>query len=179
VTSVIEKRNAELLGTLEKILSALGYEGTQLLERSEALPLPSVLVPLAVDAKGRARFMTLMIYPAAELEHTVLLQYFAELPFAVADPNLTAVYLLLPSLNHRVVVGHFGLAGSGEKPYFRYVQALRADEPVTQEHVADVLTLFTATADMFQDILEDVASGKASPAQGSARADSLYEGIEK
>ena len=93
MASSIEKRNAGLLGNLNEILSALGYEGTQLLEQSEALPLPSVLVPLTVDAKGRARFMTLMIYPAAELEHTVLLQYFAELPFAVADPYLTAVYI--------------------------------------------------------------------------------------
>jgi hypothetical protein len=44
------------------------------LERSEALPLPSSLVPLAVDAKGRAHLITLKIHLAAELEHTVLLQ---------------------------------------------------------------------------------------------------------
>lgn len=174
MTSIVDSRNAVLLGRLEDIFISLGYEGTQFVPQSKTLPFPTLLLPLAADAHDRPRFMTLMIYPAVEFEDTILLQYYTDLPFVVPAEHLQAVTAFLPLLNHKAVVGYFGLTGGGEKPYYRYVQALRAAEPVSPAHVADVATLVTATPDIFQAILEAVATGRTTPVQARAQVDALY-----
>ena len=156
------KQNLVLLGDLKTILTDLGFAGSKVVAQSAELPFPALLVPLEADAHGRARFMTLMFYPAAELEKTLLLQYYIEFPFSVAEAHLSAYAALLPALNHRSVVGYFGLPEGNLKPYFRYVQALQAGQPITEVQIADVVALFSTTADLFQDILEAVASGASS-----------------
>ena len=172
MTQIIETRNLVMLGYLEEIFTDLGYAGAQVIEQSAELSIPSLLVPLATDKKGRARFISLMFYPAPELEDTLLLQYYVEMPFLAEKASLPALYTLLPVLNHRAVVGYFGL-GAGDKPYYRYVQALRADQRITKDHVSDVIALIVTTTDLLQDVLDDVASGSSSVEAGSKRVSAL------
>jgi len=172
MTQIIETRNLVMLGYLEEIFTDLGYVGTQLLDQSAELSIPSLLVPLDTDKKGRARFISLMFYPAPELEDTLLLQYYIEMPFPAEKASLPDFYALLPALNHKAVVGYFGF-GDSDKPYYRYVQALRADQRITKDHVTDVIALIVTTTDLLQDVLEDVASGKSSVEEGRKRVSAL------
>jgi hypothetical protein len=170
MTEIAETRNLVLLGYLEEIFVDLGYEDAQVIEPSAQVALPSLLVSLEADKKGRARFLTLMFYPVAEMEDTLLLQYYVELPFQVAA--VPAVNTLLPVLNHRAVVGYFGLDGNA-KPYYRYVQALRADARPTAKDVADVTALIVTTTDLLQAVFEEVASGTTSLDDARSRIDRL------
>jgi hypothetical protein len=159
-----EQHSLALLGQLETILTELGYTGAQVVNQSAELPFPAVLVPLEADAHQRARFMTLMFYPVAELENTLLLQYYFEFPFTVDAAHHAAFSETLPVLNHKSVLGYFGLADGNPKPYFRYVQALPAGEAIEEDQVADVIALLTTTVELLQDVLEAVASGASTVA---------------
>jgi hypothetical protein len=171
----IHARHLVELGHLEAIVTEMGYTA-QLVEKSRQLPYHTLLVGLEPDAKGRPMQMALTFYPLGEdeLENTLLLQYFIELPFEVDEKGLASVMELLPYINNKVVVGHFGVTDGQNKLHYRYVQALLLDKIITQEAVTDVIVLANYTPVLFGDVLEEIAEGKISVEQARAKVDAKY-----
>lgn len=171
----IHARHLVELGNLEAIVTEMGYTA-QLVEKSRQLPYHTLLVGLEPDAKGRPMQMALTFYPLGEdeLENTLLLQYFIELPFDVDEKGLARAIELLPYINNKVVVGHFGVTDGQDKLHYRYVQALPLDKIITAEAVTDVIVLANYTPVLFGDVLEELAEGKISIEQAKAKVDAKY-----
>jgi len=171
----IDARHLVELGHLEAIVTEMGYTA-QLIEKSQQLPYHTLLVGLEPDAKGRPLQMALTFYPLGEdeLENTLLLQYFIELPFDLDEKGLARTIELLPYINNKVVVGHFGVTDGQRKLHYRYVQALPLDKIITAKAVTDVIVLANYTPVLFGDVLEEIAEGKISIGQAKAKVDAKY-----
>jgi hypothetical protein len=171
----IHARHLVELGQLEAIFTEMGY-AAQLVEKSPQIPYHTLLVGLEPDEKGRPLQMALTFYPLGEddLESTLLLQYFIELPFDLDEKGLARAVELLPHINNKAVVGHFGVTDGQNKLHYRYVQALPLYETVSQDAVVDIVVLASYTPVLFGDVLEDLAEGKISLEQARAKVDAKY-----
>jgi hypothetical protein len=150
------------LGFLEDIFVALGYDSVQLFERSEEVSLPTLAVGLEPDAKGRGKNLALAFYPVAEFEDTNFLQYYIELPFELDQEGQERVFPLLPYVNQRLVIGHFGITDGETKLHYRYVQALPSLDMITEDKVKDVIAIVEYSPVLFEEILEQTAAGAVS-----------------
>jgi hypothetical protein len=163
------------LGFLEEAITSLDM-AAQLIEKSDQIDYHTLLVELEPDSQGRPRQLALNFYPVDEsqLEDTLLLQYFVALPIELPETALPDIRQLLPDINNKVVLGHFGLTAGQPQLHFRYVQALPADDVITREKVANILTLVTYTPLLFQDVLEQVALGALAPVDALAKIQAIY-----
>jgi hypothetical protein len=172
----LEARHREELARLEGIFSSMGYK-THPLEKSATIPYHALLLFLPPPAGKQPVQLVLTFYPVAaeEVKQTLLLQYYLELPFKTDEAGLRRVAELLPDLNNKTVLGHFGITvvPGGRPPtlHYRYVQSLPAAGPITQEAVADVILLVGYTPLLFLDTIETLAAGKISLAHARAQVD--------
>jgi hypothetical protein len=150
------------LGFLEDIFVALGYEDVHLFERSAEVSLPTLAVRLEPDAKGRRKNLALAFYPVPEFDDTNFLQYYIELRFEVDDEAQTRVLPLLPYINQRLVLGHFGITDGEQNLHYRYVQALPSLDVITEDQVKDVIAIVEYSPVLFEEILEQAAAGTMS-----------------
>ncbi len=150
------------LGFLEDIFVALGYESVHLFERSDQVSLPTLAVGLEPDAKGRGKNLALAFYPVPEFDDTNFLQYYIELPFEVDEGAQTRVLPLLPYINQRLVLGHFGITDGEQHLHYRYVQALPSLDVITEDEVKDVIAIVEYSPVLFEEILEQAATGTLS-----------------
>jgi hypothetical protein len=171
----IHARHLVELGHLEEIFTDMGY-GARLVERSRDVPYHTLLVDLVTDAWGRPQQMALTFYPVGEdeVKHTLLLQYFIELPFQVNSKELAQMREVLLDINSKVVLGHFGITPGQNKLHYRYVQTLPLDRIITGEAVADVILLVNYTPILFAEILEEFAEKRISLEQAKAKVAARY-----
>jgi hypothetical protein len=171
----IHARHLVELGFLEEILIDMGY-ATQLVERSPQVPYHVLLVGLESDSGGQPLQMALTFYPVGEdeVENTMLLQYFIELPFEVDEGGLARLRELLPDINNKIVLGHLGITVGQNKLHYRYVQALPVDRLISHGAVSDVIVLVTYTPRLFEEMVQDLAGGTISVEQARARLDAQY-----
>ena len=171
----VHARHLVELGFLQDAVRELGMRST-LIERSNDVAYHTLLVSLAADAKGRERQLALNYYPLEdeEFEDTLFLQYFIGLSTEVKQATLPAIREFLPAINNKVVIGHFGITEGTTQLHFRYVQALPSEEVIDKDKVANVLTLASYTPVLFDDVLEDLASGTLTVAEANKRLDTIY-----
>jgi hypothetical protein len=150
------------LGFLEDIFVALGYESVHLFERSNEVSLPTLAVGLEPDARGRGKTLAMAFDPVPEFDDTNFLQYYIELPFEVDAAGQERVALLLPYINQRLVLGHFGITDGEQSLHFRYVQALPSLDVITEDKVKDVIAIVEYSPLLFEEILEQTAAGVLS-----------------
>jgi hypothetical protein len=162
------------LGFLEDVFREMGFDRVQLHERSDELPYATLAVGIDPDLAGREQTMALTFYPTEDLESTMLLQYYIQLPFDLDAAGLERVAGLLPYLNRRLVVGHFGITEEEGAVHYRYVQALQVDELITRERIADVVTMVAFSPLLFEEILEKLGTGAMSIEEARAEADARY-----
>ncbi|MBN1136785.1 MAG: hypothetical protein JXM73_09365 [Anaerolineae bacterium] len=163
------------LGFLEDVFREMGYDRVQLYERSEELPYSLLAVGLDPDSAGREQTLAVTFYPTEELESTMLLQYYVQLPFRLDAAGLQRVTGLLPYLNRRLVVGHLGIDEDAGAVHYRYVQALQVDELITRERIADVVAMVSFSPHLFGEIVEKVGSGAISLEEARAEVDAQYK----
>ena len=171
----IDARHWVELGYLENVLNQLGYP-TQLVEKSAQIPYHALIIGLETDAQEASRQLVTTFYPVGEetVEHVLLLQYFIELPFVVKESLMPRLIELLPYLNNKVVLGHFGITEGKNVLHYRYVQTLPREKSITRETVIDALTLVSYTPELFSEVLEALGAGELSVAQARAHIDAIY-----
>lgn len=163
------------LGFLQDAIGELDLN-SRIIERSAQVPYHTLLVEIEPDAKRRARQLAMNFYPLEDEEFadTLFLQYFIGLPFEVKPSALATVAQVLPDVNNKMVLGHFGLTDGTRQLHFRYVQALPSDEVMSGEKIATVLLLVRYTPILFGDLLEEVASGTLSLEAARKKVESTY-----
>jgi hypothetical protein len=90
------------------------------------------------------------------------LQYYIELPFEVDAEGQERVLPLLPYVNQRLVIGHFGITDGEQHLHYRYVQALPSLDMITEDKVKDVIAIVEYSPVLFEEILEQTATGAVS-----------------
>src|SRR5690554_4214913 len=150
------------LGFLEAALVAAGLQ-TQLLEKSEEIPLHVLLALLGKDRDNRDRMVNFSYIPIAddELEHVRLLQLFSIIPSDQNSKHLAQVHSLINTLNGHVPIGHFNIKEDGEIN-FRYVHCVPSGESMDTDIIVEVFDLFNFSLSLFAERIEDVSSGKLS-----------------
>ena len=158
------------LRVLDFVLQALGHS-TRLLEPSLRVPHPVLMLSLPQPGERPPLEWALSFYPvsADEVKHSLLLQYYTELPLTLDDDGLGRLRELLPALNNKTVLGHFGVTPGRNAVTYRYVQALPIAPPITQSDVADVILLAGYAPALFMELLEAVAAGRLSVADAMAQ----------
>ena len=144
-----QERNARHLAelrNLEAIFKELDFH-TQFVAKSSQVP-NHALITRVVGREGQKPLeMVLTFYPVEPntVEHALLLQYYIELPYTLDDESLDHFYQLLPALNSKSVLGHFGLDTDRRKLHYRYVQTLPMNRPITKTSVIDAIILVAYT----------------------------------
>ncbi|MBD0379440.1 YbjN domain-containing protein [Paenibacillus sedimenti] len=157
----VHKRHMEQLKLLKDILDETGLP-TNLLEKSEAIPLHVLMAGFQEDKKGRDRFLHFSFLPLDEEETAAihLLQIYSTLPFHLKEERRDAAAAVLLEINTRLPIGHFGINEQNELHY-RYVYSVSAANLFDSEEILDILSLFVYMCDMFAEPVELVASGEA------------------
>ena len=152
-----EARHLTELQNLELILNSMGFQ-SQLLQKSDPMPTHALVTRIPMPEGQEPVEMALTFYPVEPdtVEDTLLLQYYIQLPYNFDDEALESYRRLVPDMNGKAVVGHFGLDVASRKAHYRYVQAIPADRPITKALVADVVILVAYTPPLFADLLHAV-----------------------
>jgi hypothetical protein len=158
-----EMMNGYYRSELEKIqahLSEMGYE-SRIIEKSEIFPFVSMLVGIEQDYRERDRFLHISFVPMPEeADDILLLQLYTTLPSEKKPEFMGNVEKLILALNNRVALGQFGINDGAIS--FRHIQVSTQKEPVTGEVFKAVMSLFVYMMDIYEETIEDVATGKES-----------------
>ncbi|MEW9700851.1 YbjN domain-containing protein [Paenibacillus sp. SI8] len=162
---LVHARHLAQLGLLKEILDEAGL-ATNLLEKSEAIPIHVLMAGFQEDKKGRDRFLHFSFLPLDEEEAGAiqLLQIYSTLPFHLKDEQRAAVAHILLEINTRLPIGHFGINEQNELHY-RYVYSLSTARSFDSEEILDILSMFVYMCDMFAEPVELVASGESGVAE--------------
>ncbi|UJF34110.1 YbjN domain-containing protein [Paenibacillus hexagrammi] len=158
-------RHLAQLGVLKDILEEAGL-ATNLLEKSEAIPIHVLMAGFQEDKKGRDRFLHLSFLPLDEedIQAIQLLQVYSTLPFHLKEGHREAVSSVMLEVNTRLPIGHFGVNEQNELHY-RYVYSISAANGLVADEILEILSMFIYMCDMFADPVELAASGEASADQ--------------
>jgi len=161
----IHARHLAQLGYLQEILDESGL-ATNLLEKSEAIPLHVLIAGFQADKKGRDRFLHFSFLPLndEEVEAIQLLQMYSTFPFQLQAGRRQELAALFLEVNTRLPIGHFGINDQDELHY-RYVYSISAAKSFERDEVLETLSFFIYMCDMFADAVEAVAGGEASAEQ--------------
>lgn len=162
---LVHARHLAQLGLLKQILDEADL-ATNLLEKSEAIPLHVLMAGFQEDKKGRERFLHFSFLPLNDDDIVAiqLLQIYSTLPFHLQEGTRDGVAAVLLEINTRLPIGHFGINEQDELHY-RYVYSISAASTFESEEVLEILSLFVYMCDMFAEHVELVASGEASAEQ--------------
>jgi len=114
----------ELLQRLKSTLETIGYTAA-VLEQAGGGPLDILSVALEADSQNREQQLTLAVYPLSEdLEGSTFIQFFTQYPFELSANCLTSIERILPTINNKLALGHFGISPCQTELHFKYVLAL-------------------------------------------------------
>ena len=172
-----DARHLQELQNLETILKEMDFP-VKVLQKSGPILQHALVTRVAMPSPHPSLEMALSFYPVDPntIQHALLLQYYIQLPFNLDEATRDHYRLLLPDINGKTVLGHFGLDIDSGKPHYRYVQALPLDRPITKAAVVDVIVLVGYTPALFSDLLDALANKKVDVATARKQLAMRYQG---
>lgn len=145
--------NAAQLGTLQAALTAKGIS-SQLIDPNEQLPVATLMIDVGPDDEERQRILAASIMPLGDddLEHTQLVQFYAQMPFEIDDDSLGVVQKACAIINPSLAVGHFGMQQG--QLFFRYVMAMPSDRSFDVDMTIELIALLAFHQEHFGDFFE-------------------------
>ncbi len=172
--AALAQRHRLLLESLRLALATHAEFRAELLPLGPDVPIPTVAVPLAPDARGRARVATLTCMPIGDdvLPGVDLVQCYIETPVTVPPAGLDAVRHLLTAVNLKAPLGAFSLLPDGELVQrFLFPVAEDPARHLPGAAFAEVFLLWAYSIDMLAPIVEQVGTGALSLAEALAQLD--------
>lgn len=159
VSDLIKARHEAELGVMEGALNEHGHD-TRLLEASDQVPLPTLLVALGADDENRERTLGVSIMPFDEdaFDATDLIQFYVQLPFEVPTDRRADIGAAATEVNAALAVGHFALRGT--ELYYRYVLATPNNAVVDGDMLTELVSLIAFHQEHFGDYFEGVLEGQ-------------------
>lgn len=158
---------AKTLFELQQLEAAIRSEidlDCQILTRSEAIPIDTLVVNLEADRKDRPRIASIIFIPLedSDIETLKLLQFYCESPIQVTHETTRRVVAeLLSAINLKAPLGTFCL-NSQHQVVFKYVNALGKFRAIESEEFLETLLLWMFTLDSMSVLIESVASEEMS-----------------
>jgi hypothetical protein len=153
--------------SLDQVVAAFARElPTQVVPASEAVGEEQLLVGLEPDAQGRPRRLELVFLPHDD--DLYYLQYFILLPFSAQAEHAADLARVIAAINVTLPLPSFGVSEKEGWIYFRAVVPVSNDRPLDQRLVTDTGWMAYYMVDQFQDVIEAVATGSISFADGVA-----------
>lgn len=155
---ILAEHSATLGGFLGPLRDA-GY-AAELLDASDELELPTLVVRLDDDGRGRRRHLTVNLMPL-DFEDDVeisLAQMYVPLPFSVDEDHRSEFGRFALEANTMLPAGGMGARDNGEV-YLRYMLATPTDSVPQGSTVAELVSLLEYQADVFGEAMESVATG--------------------
>ena len=164
------KHTAEL-SFLSGYLDELGFE-SELVERSETLPMPILISSIGGDAAGRPRMLHFLFVPIDEehLEILQLLQIHSLFPYELGVDYLAEVEKLLSVINQKLGMGYVGI-DQENSIYYKYLFAKARYQPLDQNLIVETVQLFIFLMERFSGLIEGVATGEQDLATALADLD--------
>ncbi len=160
ISELVHARHLAELGLLQGYLDNAGVQ-TNMIEKSDIMPLHVLVAALKKDHKGRDRYVNFSFVPISEdeLEHIRLLQLYTTIPCDLKPKRKEQVAKLLLAVNSRAVIGHFSIKEDDEI-YFRYVHCIPNGKVADEEPFIETVSMFNYMIDLFSERINDVADGK-------------------
>ncbi len=143
----------------------------QMIEPTEQVPAPTLMVSLDQDDKGRERHLAITIMPFGDsdgdgLDSTQLVQFYAHMPFEVDDESVGVCQRAVAMVNPALAVGHFGM--QNQQLFFRYVLAMPAGDTFDADMSIELIGLLAFHqehfGDYFEGLIEDEIALSTLPA---------------
>jgi hypothetical protein len=153
-----------LLQDLKGILAETMGLDSNLVEPSETMPLVSLSTYLKPDQKSRDREVNCAFFPfsEAEMKHTLLLQFYFQLPFSLNEARSSDLVLLLQTINNRVPLGCYSINMEERSIQFRYVMPLPNRVPLNSDLMGEIMLLLIVFQDLFPPVIESLNTGETS-----------------
>jgi hypothetical protein len=155
------KYTAEL-SFLDGYLAELGFD-SELIERSEVVPMPILVSSIGGDHAGRPRLLNFLFVPIEEdhLEVLQLLQIHSIFPFDVQSDKQADMEKLLSTINQKLGMGSVGIDEQGDI-YYKYLFPKARYQPLEQTLIIETVQLFIFLMEQFSNLIESVATGQQS-----------------
>ena len=153
------KYTAEL-SFLEGYLDNLGFE-SELIERSETVPMPILVSSIGGDAAGRPRLLNFLFVPI-DVEHLdilQLLQIHTLFPFDLNPDYLAATEKLLGVINQKLGMGTVGIDEQNDI-FYKYIFAKARFQPLDEGLIIETVQLFIFLMERFSNLIEGVVTGQ-------------------
>jgi hypothetical protein len=163
-TELIYAKSLVELGNIQDFISEeLGF-ATQILERSQSLPLNSLVISLAPDSQQRTRVASLNYLPLGDedCESIKLLQFYLVIPCELQPDFQRAVEKFLLLINLKAPIGSFTFNAESNEIIAKYVYSLGKFKMVDKEEFLETFMLFMFVIDQFSPLIEEVATGVKS-----------------
>jgi hypothetical protein len=153
------KYTAEL-SFLEGYLAQLGFE-SDLLERSETVPMPILITSIGGDEAGRPRLLHFLFVPIEEehLQTVQLLQIHTLFPYEIQPDTLPETEKLLGYINQKLGMGSVGV-DEQNSIYYKYIFAKARYQPLDEPLIVETVQLFIFLMERFSGVIEDVVTGQ-------------------
>lgn len=151
------------LQQLQHLARQLEYEADMLKKSPPDRPFDILSIRIDEDKVEEGRQLELVYYPEnADLEGSDFLQFYCHYPFVYNDEGLQKIKQLLPDVNNRMSLGHFGISFNEKKVQFKYVLALPLKTEVKPLFFKDVLEICIYTPPLFHDIIHQAGTAQIS-----------------
>lgn len=136
---------------------------TALLEKSDLLPLSSLVVNPTPDYKQRTRTVSFSFLPL-EIDHfqdVKIMQVYSEFNFEVKEDCVSTVERLIIKLNKLLVLGSLGLSDAN-KVYYRYVHTMGKYDNLSEaeDTLANLFNLVVYSLNVNAKAVESVGLGE-------------------
>ena len=152
--------NSTLREIGEFMQEELGYQ-SELIERSDSMPLSSLAVGIPKDAEGRDRYLSMMVMPAdVEGYKVVFLQMHMIFTIGITDENRMRMETLVNRINEKFLLGSFVFFF--DSLCMKYGLAFDREDGVDLLDLTRSLAVFIWQADTFGSSLEKLAAGECT-----------------
>ena len=136
---------------------------TAMLEKSEFMPLSSLVVNLSDDYKGRSRTLSFSFLPLPPdyFPDIKIMQIYSEFHCSVAEEQKATMEQLIIKLNKLLTLGSLGFSDS-HNVYFRYVHTIGkfTNLKEAESTLINLFDLITYSLDINEKVLDQVALGE-------------------
>jgi len=153
------KYTAEL-SFLGGYLDNLGFE-SELVERSESVPMPILVSSIGGDSAGRPRLLNFLFVPIDEdhLDVLQLLQIHTLFPFDLEPAYLEQTEKLLGTINQKLGMGSVGIDEQNDL-FYKYIFAKARFQPLDEALIIETVQLFIFLMEQFSSLIEGVVTGQ-------------------
>lgn len=160
ISNLTNAKHTAELSFLSGYLAELGFE-SELVERSDNLPMPILISSIGGDAADRPRLLHFLFVPIEEdhLEILQLLQIHSLFPYEVGSDYLVATEKLLSVINQKLGMGYVGI-DEQDSIYYKYLFAKARYQPLDRALIVETVQLFIFLMERFSGLIEGVATGQ-------------------